>query len=185
MNERPEGDEPDFEILEIIGVNDNTGPQHAARSAAHATGPVAVATPVATAQAARAAHASILERRQAREEGARLVLRDLLPPLDALESCVREDPDPVQLEQAVRMALRALWNVFRPHELERIEGHGMPFDPRLHEAAEITPSSRVPANTVLETLRVGYLLGGELVRPALVRVSVDEPRASRDGGHGA
>ncbi len=167
-------DDPDFEILEIIDLN--TGP---------VDGQPAVPAPSVPAPAAAAAKprpnapgaVPYAVREQVKREATCSLLRDLLGPLDALESCIRERPDPETLEQGVRMALRSLWNVFRPHGLERIEGHGMPFDPRLHEAAEITPSERVPVNTVLETLRVGYTLSGQLVRPAMVRVSVQAPRA--------
>lgn len=153
MTSLPPGDDTDFEILEIIDLRE-TSPQPSDEPD-HAPAP------------------SLADRRRAQRAAACELLRGLLPPLDALESCVREEPDRQRLEQAVRIALRGLWDVFRPYHLVRVEGHGMPFDPRLHEAGEITPSARVPVNTVLETLRVGYLLGGELVRPAMVRVSVE------------
>lgn len=104
-------------------------------------------------------------------DGVRQTLRRLLPALDALESCFRETSDPETLEQGVRLALRGIWDVFRPHELERIEGDRVPFDPVVHEAVEVTPSAAVPPGTVLQVLRVGYRLAGELVRPAMVRVS--------------
>jgi hypothetical protein len=168
MTRIPQGSgETDFEILEIIDLND-TG--------AHEAVPAAAAAPPCP---PRPVHAPLpptphAERMRAKREAAADLLKQLLPSLDALESCVREEPDALQLEQGVRMALRGLWNVFRRFELERIEGHGMAFDPRMHEAAVITPSDRVPVNTVLETLRVGYTLGGELVRPAMVRVSVEQ-----------
>lgn len=128
--------------------------------------------------------ARVERRRDTEENATRRLLRDLLPALDALECCVRQRPEAAELERGVRLALRGLWDVFRPYNLERIEGDGVPFDPRVHEAAEVTPSTSVPVNTVLETLRVGYLLGGELVRPALVRVSVEAPRAGGDDDGG-
>lgn len=165
-------DDPDFEILEIIDLN--TGPVDGKPPAAAPAAPPPVQGKVKTGAPASVPYAV---REQVKREATCALLRDLLTPLDALESCIRERPDPETLEQGVRMALRSMWNVFRPHGLERIEGHGMPFDPRLHEAAEITPSERVPVNTVLETLRVGYTLSGQLVRPAMVRVSVQAPRA--------
>ncbi|MCU0223461.1 MAG: nucleotide exchange factor GrpE [Acidobacteria bacterium] len=113
---------------------------------------------------------------RAREEsfrdGIRATLRQILPALDSLESCYREATDKASLQQGVRMALRDLWDVFRSYDLERIEGDGIGFDPRFHEAVQVTESTRVPPGTVLEVLRVGYTLAGELVRPAMVRVAV-------------
>lgn len=111
-----------------------------------------------------------------REEGRRLgwrqALVSLLPALDALEDAFRRNSDRESMESAVRLSLRGLWDVYRGQGLERIEGTGVPFDPRVHEAALVTATDRVPEGIVLEVLRVGYLLRDEMVRPALVRVSV-------------
>jgi len=111
-------------------------------------------------------------REESYRDGIRSTLRQILPALDSLESCYREATDQASLQLGVRMALRELWDVFRAYELERIEGDGTPFDPALHEAVQVTESDRVPPGTVLEVMRVGYTLGGELVRPAMVRVSI-------------
>lgn len=121
-------------------------------------------------------------RQEGRLEGIRQVLRQLLPALDALESCFRETSDQETLEQGVRLALRGIWDVFRPHELERIEGDRVPFDPSVHEGVEVTPSAAVPPGTVLQVLRVGYRLGGDLVRPAMVRVSAPPATAPEQDG---
>ena len=138
--------EPEIEILEIVGLDETERP--------------AARTP---------SRGALLD--EGRRDGMRQVLRELLNPLDDLERCVRQRPDAATLEEGVRLALRHLWDVFRRHQLERIEGEGMDFDPGIHEAAVVTASDRVAPGIVLETLRVGYRLGGELVRPALVRVS--------------
>jgi len=116
-----------------------------------------------------------------RADGIRTVLREMLPALDDLERCVRMLPDAATLDEGVRLALRHLWNTFRQHELERIEGDGVPFDPEIHEAAVVTKTDRVTAGTVLEVMRVGYMLGGELVRPALVRVAVSDSSGTEEG----
>jgi molecular chaperone GrpE len=122
-------------------------------------------------------------REESFREGIRATLRQILPELDSLESCYREATDQPSLQQGVRMALRGLWDVFRSHDLERIEGDGIAFDPRFHEAAQVTESTRVPPGTVLEVLRVGYTLAGELVRPAMVRVAV-APGSDKPGDAG-
>jgi len=147
--------------------------------------PVAAATrtPPVRPASGPAAHAArppgpsmVRAREESYRDGIRASLRQILPALDSLESCYREATDQESLQQGVRMALRELWDVFRAHELERIEGDGSAFDPGLHEAVQVTASDRVPPGTVLEVMRVGYTLGGELVRPAMVRVSI-----ARDG----
>ncbi len=158
--------EPEIEILEIIGVEEDSGNDRDFGVEEPPPEEDLPQKPMRTPVSER-----VRTRREGINEGVRTVLRELLPALDDLEQCVRQQPDPESLEQGVRLALRCLWNGFRAHDLERIEGEGMAFDPRIHEAAVVTESDRVESGIVLETLRVGYLLAGELVRPAMVRVS--------------
>ncbi|MDH3283245.1 MAG: nucleotide exchange factor GrpE [Acidobacteriota bacterium] len=153
MSKNVPGDDGGIEILEIVGMSDNE--------------PEPVYPPVETKIPTKISKA----REDGRMEGLRQVLRELLPALDDLESCVRRSADHKTMEEGVRLGLRELWDVFRVHGLERIEGTGMPFDPALHDAGLVTQTDRVQPNTVLEVLRVGYVLAGELARPALVRVS--------------
>ncbi len=147
--------EPEIEILEIVGLDEADASTEAG--------------PESPQPDRFLEHVHL--RRAGHRDGVRAVLRELLPALDDLEQCVRQQPDAQTLDQGVRLALRALLNAFRHYELERIEGDGMPFDPRYHEASVVTETDRVPPGTVLETLRAGYLLAGDLVRPAMVRVS--------------
>ena len=154
----------EIEILEVVGLEED-GPERREE-------PEISDEPVpASRQAPAPRHSEMRER--GRLEGTVVLLRELLPALDDLERCVRSRPDHEQLEQGVKLALRGLWDVFRRRELERIEGEGRPFDPAIHEAVSVTPTDRVPPSTVIELLRVGYRLGSELVRPALVRVSCE------------
>lgn len=165
-----------IEVLEIEAAE----PAAERPSAALASSPRSDESPVAG-----PAPSLVRARGESHREGIRASLRSLLPALDSLESCYREAPDRDSLRQGVRMALRAMWDVFRAHDLERIEGDGVQFDPRFHEAAQVTTTDRVPPGTVLEVLRVGYTLGGELVRPAMVRVAVAPGDAwSREEGRG-
>lgn len=152
----------EVEILEIVGLDENLNVIEE-QAATRATPPVEPPPPPIP---------PTVLREEGRRTGWRQALVAMLPALDALEDCIRRDPDPEQLDAAIRLALRGLWDVYRRHGLERIEGTGFAFDPSVHEAAIVTATDRVPEGQVLETLRTGYLLGGEMVRPALVRVSV-------------
>ena len=49
-----------------------------------------------------------------------------------------------------------------------------PFDPKVHEAVDTQRLPGLPGNTVVEELRRGYLLHDRLLRPAQVRVCVDD-----------
>ncbi len=48
---------------------------------------------------------------------------------------------------------------------------GEPFDPAIHEAIGGVEGSEFPAGTVAEEVQRGYRSGGELLRPARVRVA--------------
>jgi hypothetical protein len=160
---RDEDQGPDVEILEIVGLDEDLNEIHDELLTPLVQQPVLPPLP--------AIPPAIL-REEGRRMGWRQALIAMLPALDALEDCIRQRPDPEQLQGGVRLALRGLWDVYRQNGLERIEESGGVFDPSVQEAALVTPTDRVPEGTVLETLRVGYVLGGEMVRPALVRVAI-------------
>jgi molecular chaperone GrpE len=147
-------DDSQIEILEIVGfVEDEPGPAEREQES--------VRLPSRLSDA----------REDGRMAGLRQVLRELLPALDDLESSVRKAADLGTVREGVRLGLRQLMDVFRVHDLERIEGTGIRFNPQVHDAVAVSQTDRVEPNLVVEVLRVGYMLGGELVRPALVRVS--------------
>jgi molecular chaperone GrpE len=52
-----------------------------------------------------------------------------------------------------------------------IEVVGHPFDPHYHEALMSEASASFPEGVVLEEIRKGYMIGDEVLRPALVKVS--------------
>lgn len=52
-----------------------------------------------------------------------------------------------------------------------IERTGVPFDPRLMQAVQVTPTAEAGEGTVLEIVRPGYAWRGELYRAAQVRVA--------------
>ncbi len=59
---------------------------------------------------------------------------------------------------------------FKKSGVERIETNGKKFDPNFHEAIEQVESDK-ESGTIIEVIQKGYLLRGQLLRPAKVRVS--------------
>jgi molecular chaperone GrpE len=55
--------------------------------------------------------------------------------------------------------------------VSRVETAGAPFDPACHEALAQEASEDVPAGIVLREWKAGFVLGGRLLRPAVVTVS--------------
>ena len=52
---------------------------------------------------------------------------------------------------------------------------GTLFDPRLHEAVGTVPATDHPSDTIVTEIRRGFLLGGEVLRPAQVVVAQATP----------
>lgn len=122
--------------------------------------------------------------RQAQEARAYAIdrfARDLLPVADTLTRALAAAP--AEVDEATKNVLagielteKAMVEAFSRHGLKRVGGRGDLFDPNLHQAVAQQPSDQ-PANTVLEVLQHGYVLGDRTLRAAMVLVSAG-PAAS-------
>ena len=103
------------------------------------------------------------------------VLHDLLPVLDNLELALEHADDAVgPIADGVKMVLKQLLDVLKRNGLEPIEALGRPFDPKVHEAVSQIESAKVPKDEVLQEFQRGYTLGGQILRPSKVVVSLGE-----------
>ena len=57
------------------------------------------------------------------------------------------------------------------HNVVKIEGKGNDFDSRLHEAVDAIENDEWESEKIVEIVREGYLLDGEVLRTAKVIVS--------------
>ena len=116
-----------------------------------------------------------------RHATASLIAR-LLPVIDNFDRAMGATK-PAKIDEAFRDGLalihKQLVDELHKEGLRPIEVVGKPFDPAVHEAVATVVSSTLPANTVVEEARRGYFFRDRLLRPALVRVSLD---ASGDAG---
>jgi molecular chaperone GrpE len=62
---------------------------------------------------------------------------------------------------------------------ERIDPVGKQFDPHQHQAMDRLETSDHQDGTVVQTFQPGYLFHGRVLRPAMVRVAVNEAPASK------
>jgi len=119
-----------------------------------------------------------------RQAAAQLVSR-LLPVLDNFEralSAARQVERESTFQDGIGLIFRQLLDELRKEGLVSVDTVGEPFDPEVHEAVATTDVSGLPANTVVEELQRGYLLHSRLLRPALVKVSVDPPSSAGGAG---
>jgi molecular chaperone GrpE len=109
----------------------------------------------------------------------------LLPVLDNFERAVASarpgGSDPVL--HGVLLIHKQFLDELKKEGLRPMDGVGEPFDPTLHEAVATDPDAAAAPNTVTHVFQRGYFFHDRVLRPALVRVSVDVTiDAIADGG---
>jgi molecular chaperone GrpE len=105
----------------------------------------------------------------------------ILPVLDNFEramAAVRQGGTSDALIEGVALIQRQLATELEAEGLRPMESVGETFDPERHEAVATDPDSPVPAHTVTQVFQRGYFLHDRVLRPAMVRVRVDEPEGS-------
>jgi len=101
------------------------------------------------------------------------LLEKILEVTDNLDRAMRFEAtmDADSLRQTLRMLQSQLNGVLGSEGVTPITASGQPFDPYKHEAVETVASPEHPEGTVVDEVRRGYMLGGDLLRPARVTVS--------------
>jgi molecular chaperone GrpE len=79
--------------------------------------------------------------------------------------------DTETFSQGVQAINQLLHKALSDQGLETITPLGQPFDPQYHEALGMDPTDAYPPNSVSMVLQSGYVLNGQLVRPARVRIA--------------
>lgn len=117
----------------------------------------------------------------ARKYGTERLLGDLLPVLDSLEKGLEvsegQQLSVESLREGTQMTLQLLSKAADSHGLKAVDPQAQPFNPDLHQAMAMQPSTEVADGHVLKVLQKGYVLADRLVRPALVIVA-KAPEAS-------
>ena len=87
----------------------------------------------------------------------------LLPLIDDIDRAIAANENLQPLAKSLEKTLKELG-------LERVETNvGTPFNPDLHEAVMVEGDGE--KEVISETLRAGYRYEGELIRPAMVKVT--------------
>lgn len=112
---------------------------------------------------------------KARKFGIESFAESLVPVRDSLEAALAlENQTEQALREGVEVTLKQLSSAFDRNQLKQIAPQpGERFDPNQHQAISSVPSEH-PANTVTNTLQVGYLISDRVLRPALVMVSAGQ-----------
>lgn len=107
---------------------------------------------------------------------AQVVVR-FLPVLDnlqrALEAAKGTHLPADGLREGVELTVRQFTQLLTALGVSAVPGVGAPFDPNVHEAVGAVEAPG-HAGEVMEVLQNGYLLGGRVLRAAMVRVGQDD-----------
>ncbi|GAB3439806.1 hypothetical protein GCM10027570_04540 [Streptomonospora sediminis] len=102
-----------------------------------------------------------------REQATAQVVGDLLPILDDIGRAREHD----ELNGGFRSVGEALEALVTKLGLKRYGEQGDEFDPNVHEALTMVPSTDVEVPTVIEVFQPGYTIGERVLRPARVVVA--------------
>ena len=115
-----------------------------------------------------------------RKYGLSKFAKELLSVLDSLElgvqAAVGDSPEMVKLREGSELTMKQFEAVFAKFNIETIDPKGQPFNPELHQAMVMQPSSTVEPNHVITVFQKGYVLNGRLLRPAMVVVAKAEDK---------
>src|SRR5262245_6062041 len=101
----------------------------------------------------------------------------ILPVLDNFERAMtvaRPGEGNDALIEGIALVHRQLLSELEAEGLRGMESVGDPFDPERHEAVATDPDSPLPPHTVTHVFQRGYFLHDRVLRPAMVRVRVDD-----------
>lgn len=101
------------------------------------------------------------------------VIYELLPVIDNFERSLRHIPKDLtgnDFIKGVSGIVKQFEKTLSDMGVERIKTVGEPFDPKYHEAASSDGDGMY--EIVSEELQSGYVLGGEVIRPAMVKVNM-------------
>jgi molecular chaperone GrpE len=100
-------------------------------------------------------------------------VEQFLPVLDNFKLALNANGTAEQMRTGVELIAKQMDDVLRSLNVTPVETVGQPFDPRVHEALESVERADLPDHQVIDEIRRGYRIKERLLRPALVRISVN------------
>jgi molecular chaperone GrpE len=108
--------------------------------------------------------------------------KELLPFLDNLERAVdsvEDSRDFDKLVEGIDLTMSGCLKTMERFGIKVFTAEGQKFDPNLHEALTVQEQEEVEENTVIKEILKGYSLHDRILRPALVVVSKNTKKGSR------
>jgi molecular chaperone GrpE len=110
------------------------------------------------------------------------VMHQLLPVVDNFERALKHVPEDLKDNdyiKGVQGVVSQFEKVMSDIGVTRIKTVGEPFDPKFHEAVSMDEDGDGDTEIISEELQSGYVIGENVLRHAMVRVTMGTPNASK------
>jgi molecular chaperone GrpE len=114
------------------------------------------------------------ERSEVFEYAAMDTVKALLPVLDDFERALKVESVDKEYARGMELIYQRLFEALKKLGLEPIAQETPVFNPHIHHAVEMVDTKDHPDQTVLDEYQKGYNFKGRLLRPALVKVAVNQ-----------
>jgi molecular chaperone GrpE len=116
-----------------------------------------------------------MEKQSARSAGETMAITRLLPVIDNIDRAVAHIPDDLadnKWAQGIAGLVKHLEKSLENLNVKRIDAKpSTSFDPELHEAVQFDEDAEGEHEVIAEELQAGYTLNGQVMRPAMVKVT--------------
>jgi len=102
------------------------------------------------------------------------IVKALLPVLDDFERALKVETADKEYARGMEIIYQRLIDSLSRLGLEPISSEVAVFNPHVHHAVEMVDTNEHPDQTILEEYQRGYNFKGRLLRPAMVKVAVNE-----------
>ena len=101
-------------------------------------------------------------------------IKALLPVLDDFERALKIETADKEYARGLELIYQRLFESLKKLGLEPISEEVPLFNPHIHHAVEMVDTKDHPDQTILEEYQRGYYFKGRLLRPAMVKVAVNQ-----------
>ncbi|MBV9265670.1 MAG: nucleotide exchange factor GrpE [Acidobacteriaceae bacterium] len=102
------------------------------------------------------------------------VVKSLLPIVDDFERALKAEASDKEYARGMELIYQRLVEALRKLGLEPVPSDPPLFNPHIHHAVEMVDTKDHPDQTILEEYQRGYYFKGRLLRPAMVKVAVNQ-----------
>jgi molecular chaperone GrpE len=101
-------------------------------------------------------------------------VKALLPVLDDFERALKVESADKEYSRGMELIYGRLFESLKKVGLEPVTAESPIFNPHIHHAVEMVDTKDYPDQTILEEYQRGYTFKGRLLRPAMVKVAVNQ-----------